>query len=1009
MIGIINTSILNPGPENLKVYYHNAQGLIPFSNLSDPHPCLDRTKIIELNLYIHNNKPDIVLLNETWIKKSIKDNEVIQDPVYKIFRKDRSILSHPPDKSIPKKFRKNGGGVLIAVRDDIDATSKRISLGNGAEISAIEVDNKGSKFVFCTCYRVGTLGPANHESIYKSLKSFYQSKKPKKIFILGDFNLSSVSWPYDCEAHISNTTERLFVDTFNDLGLTQCIHQATHSKGKVLDLLLTSDTQLVDNICVLDLNSVCKSDHAPITFEVKTKVKRKKPTKRKCYNFKRANWEALNIDLQNVSWDAMLDQVEPEIAWTRFKVKLFECVDRHIPKITIKSEFQPPWFDSELFHACQAKEAARLKFKRTKAKLDELNFSNARRQFKSLSSQKMRENMYNTDDPALITKKFWSHYKFANNSHRIPERMYLQNQFRNKPSEKANLFNKFFCDQFSDRSNYEVCPNYSEDEKYDILFCPIQISSLLSKMNSNKARGPDNIHGKILKNCSASLAYPLSMMFKISYNTGSIPKEWKLANVVPIHKKGPKENIENYRPISLTSLIMKTFERIIKDKILLLTHDFLNEHQHGFLSKKSCTTNMAVFSDSLALSLNDCTRTDVVYFDFAKAFDSVNHDILLYKLKNLYNIDGSLLKFIKNYLCDREQQVVIGNSMSSRKQVLSGVPQGSILGPILFVLFINDLPNGLSPGTDASMYADDTKVWRQVASESDHVALQNDIDYLYQWSLENKMNFHPDKCKVVSVANRLPPLLGILPNIQYFYSLGDNILDYVDCEKDLGVDINPTLNFGEQCERLLAKANQQFGLTKRICYFVKDVKRKRALYLSLVRSQFEHCSPIWRPLCQTMIEKFENFQKKCIKWILSEVPLHYCYDTYIRKCRQVNILPLIKRFEFNDLVLFYKVVNSLIPLRLPAYLEFFDGNSRLRSCHLDTLCLVSTIHPKANALAATTKNSALNKSFFYRTHLLWNKLPFEVRGANSLSIFRTKLLKILWDSIAMDEASDDES
>ena len=139
------------------------------------------------------------------------------------------------------------------------------------------------------------------------------------------------------------------------------------------------------------------------------------------------------------------------------------------------------------------------------------------------------------------------------------------------------------------------------------------------------------------------------------------------------------------------------------------------------------------------------------------------------------------------------------------------------------------------------------------------------------------------------------------------------------------------------------------------------------------------------------------------------VILHYCYDTYIRKCRQSNILPLIKRFEFNDLVLFYKVVNSLIPLRLPAYLEFFDGNSRLRSCHLDTLCLVSTIHPKANAFAATTKNSALNKSFFYRTHFLWNKLPFEARCANSLSIFRTKLLKILWDSIVMDEASDNES
>ena len=179
--------------------------------------------------------------------------------------------------------------------------------------------------------------------------------------------------------------------------------------------------------------------------------------------------------------------------------------------------------------------------------------------------------------------------------------------------------------------------------------------------------------------------------------------------------------------------------------------------------------------------------------------------------------------------------------------VLSGVPQGSILGPILFVLFINDMPSGLSQGTDLALYADDTKIWRKILSESDHETLQNDINYLHNWSIANKMSFHPKKCKVISVANRLPPLLGILPDIQYFYQLGEAALEYADSERDLGVDINPKLNFNDQCERLYSKANQQFGLTKRTCYFVNDIKRKRALYLSLIRSQFEHCSPVWRP------------------------------------------------------------------------------------------------------------------------------------------------------------------
>ena len=188
-------------------------------------------------------------------------------------------------------------------------------------------------------------------------------------------------------------------------------------------------------------------------------------------------------------------------------------------------------------------------------------------------------------------------------------------------------------------------------------------------------------------------------------------------------------------------------------------------------------------------------------------------------------------------------------------------------------------------------------------------------------------------------------------------------------------------------------------LVIRTCYFVNDFRRKRALYLSLIRSQFEHCSQIWRPTNQTMLSKFESFQKKCIKWILHEETLHYSHDTYLLKCRQARVLPLEKRFDFNDLVLFYKAANNLIPLGLPPYLKFFDGYSRLRSCHLDTFSIVSDIKPKTSSVFSDNKNSALNKSFFYRTHLLWNRLPLDIRALIDYSTFRTKLLKFMWDSV----------
>ena len=179
-----------------------------------------------------------------------------------------------------------------------------------------------------------------------------------------------------------------------------------------------------------------------------------------------------------------------------------------------------------------------------------------------------------------------------------------------------------------------------------------------------------------------------------------------------MHKKGSKTEVQNYRPISLTSLVVKFMERIIRDELMLKCGDLIDHRQHGFLPEKSCCTPLTQFCDSLSLSLNKNIRSDVVYFDFAKAFDSVNHDLILHKLKYSYQIDEKFLAFITNYLSDRWQSVVVHGSTSSRLQVLSGVPQGSILGPSLFVLFINDISNGLSPGTNIMLYADDTKIWR---------------------------------------------------------------------------------------------------------------------------------------------------------------------------------------------------------------------------------------------------------------------------------------------------------
>ena len=317
----------------------------------------------------------------------------------------------------------------------------------------------------------------------------------------------------------------------------------------------------------------------------------------------------------------------------------------------------------------------------------------------------------------MLTKKFWSHVKSSKNSSRIPEVMSYEGLTANEPLAKANMFNQYFYKQFSEPSCYETNIEFDNDITFDIDFSAPRVKLLLDNLDINKAQGPDAISGAVLKNCSETLAYPLSILFNLSYNTGYIPQEWKLANVVPVHKKDDKNKVINYRPISLTSLVMKVFERILYDELLTRTIDKIDKRQHGFLRNRSCNSNLLLFTESIARSLHEKIGTDVIYFDFAKAFDTVSYDLILNKLKTQYNIDGTLLKFFTEYLRNRKQRVILDNVISESVVVLSGVPQGSILGPLLFVLFINDIYENINKDSNSALFADDTKIWRDINSE----------------------------------------------------------------------------------------------------------------------------------------------------------------------------------------------------------------------------------------------------------------------------------------------------
>ena len=998
---VVNPSLKNPGPINrtkLSVFYCNVQGLIPFGELGNDNPTLNVTKLHELNGYLYENRPDIVVYNETWLKDSIHDNEVLPTEIYKTFRLDRSSYTHPPDTTNSRKFRKNGGRVIIGIKHDIDIESKQIPLKCRGKILSIELTDKtGKKTIISTCYRVGTLGTENHDKIKQYINSIRRRRGVQQLILIGDFNLPSVDWDQGLSP---NTTEQLFVDTFNDLSLEQLINVPTHIKGNILDLVLSDKSDNISGLTVRSDGAICGSDHSAITFGLEINAKKKKAVKRRIYNFKHANWDAINLTFNSTNWRELLENCpNVESAWDSFKIKLFDICNTNIPKITISNEFQPPWFDSEVYNLCRKKERLHKDWKDTNSDLKYMKFSRARAEYNKLVNTKMDENFQDNYNRNLINKKFWAYVKAKSNSHRIPEVLSYNDRIRSDPQGQCELFNEYFANQFSGVSNYQVDIDFSNDHLYHIDFQVESIANLLSNINPNKAQGPDGVHGIILKNCASSLAKPLSILFKLSYSSGSIPNEWKLANVVPVHKKGSKAEVTNYRPISLTCLIMKVYERVIRQELLSKCNHMIDSRQHGFMQSKSCCTQLVSFCDSLALSLNDNVRTDVVYFDFQKAFDSASHDIILHKLKYQYNIDGSLLRFFVSYLKDRQQRVVIGSKVSAACPVNSGVPQGSIVGPTLFILFLNDITDGLSPGTDITMYADDTKLWRRINIKDDHWILQRDINHLLNWANRNSMIFHPSKSHVLSIYRGHK----IISSTQFVYSMNETPISYTTVEKDLDVLINSKLDWTEHCNAIYSKANQRLGLLKRTCHFTKNISKRRAFYLSQVRSHFEHCTIVWRPSAQTMVEKLESIQKRAVKWILNDNYISFRDDTtYHLACKKLNILPIAYRFDFKDCLFLHSVFHNLNNgiTRLPFYLGKFTGN-RLRTSHLDDLSLVCQLTPHIPQRLDTTQKRVvgIGKSFFYRAHLIWNKLPYELRAIESASIFKRRLILHIWSEI----------
>ena len=426
--------------------------------------------------------------------------------------------------------------------------------------------------------------------------------------------------------------------------------------------------------------------------------------------------------------------------------------------------------------------------------------------------------------------------------------------------EKAEILNRQYFSVFTPENTDEQLPPLNDNFQSmpEIKVTILGTEKLLKNLDPTKATGPDQIPARILKQFAAEFAPHLTTIFNTSITKGEVPTDWRQANVIPIYEKGEKYLASNYRPVSLTCICCKLLEHIVVSNILkhLDLHSILVDCQHGFRAKRSCETQLLTLSHELLSNLHSSIQTDMIILDFSKAFDKVPHKKLLWKLNN-YGIRGNTWKWISAFLSNRMQQVALDGEVSGQLPVVSGVPQRSVLGPLLFLIFINDLPVAVTSKT--ILFADDCILYRQIYNHDDSITLQQDLDSLAAWEKMWGMQFHPEKCISLSVTRSQKPF-------HTSYILKGHTLESVTTAKYLGITISKDMNWDTHINNITSKANKIIGFLRRNLP-IQNTETKTLAYKSMVRSNLEYCASVWSPRTEKLKSKLEQVQRRGARYV----------------------------------------------------------------------------------------------------------------------------------------------
>ncbi|MEW8547660.1 MAG: reverse transcriptase family protein [Candidatus Thiodiazotropha sp.] len=866
------------------------------------------------------------------------------------------------------------GGVLIAVKNTLVA-SPVSDLDTDCEVTWIRVELSNSKPLFIgSFYRTPSSDDPEvinklHESVSKLT---CKDTALPNIILNGDFNTPDIIWENSSirtNPNYSMSLNNSMLDFVSANFLTQMTNVPTRNDN-ILDLTLTTNPDLISDIEA----HPGMSDHYAVTYKVNLTVKRQKKPDCYIFQYRKSDLEGVKQDLGAfldrffLSEDPLDRSVNDN--WNLFKENLVNSMKKNIPQKKITSRWNLPWMTPEIKRLCRKKKRAWDDGKHNRNSHSWNRYLKLNKLVKQSIQESHRSYIDNILNNSINEnpKKFYSYMKQKKAGQSNIPVLKSEDKLLSEPAEVAEALNSQYTSQFTREPNGHLPDIGSQpvSSMPDILFTVPGIEKLLNNLNPAKASGPDLVPARILKLASREIAPVLSVIFQQSYNTGQVPLDWQQANVTAVFKKGDKTNPANYRPVSLTCIVCKSMEHIIYSQIMkhLDTHNILVDFQHGFRANHSCETQLLNTVEDLSRRLDKRKTTDLLILDFSKAFDTVPHRRLLHKLQH-YGVTGKNNKWIESWLCHRQQRVVLDGSASTDSPVLSGVPQGTVLGPLLFLLYVNDIGANVSFQTTIKLFADDCLLYRTIESAADEIQLQQDLTTMVEWSNTWLMRFNAAKCHLLRIT-RQRKLIPTKYNIQGVQ------LQEVDHHPYLGVEFSSDLTWKLHISNITSKANRILNLLRRHLYGCNQEVKSRA-FTSLVRPHLEYSSSVWDPYYKQDIFALEKVQRKGARFVTG----NYSYlESVTSMLQTLDWPPLQQRRQARRLTHFYKAANNLSPVRIPEYVTASSNRTRTHD-----LAFIQ-LH---------TNYEQYKHSFLPRTIREWNALPPDLVHAVSVDDFSSRL------------------